>query len=168
MDTWLRLNAGGAADARQLLERACGSSRWVARMLERRPFANQAALLDAAREVWEQLGEDDWREAFAHHPQIGDRASLEKRFPATHALSAREQAGVDDAPSDVLDRLATANREYKSTFGYIFVVCASGRSAEEMLDLLQRRLRNDPAREIRVAADEQAAITALRLTSASA
>ena len=90
-----------------------------------------------------------------------------QRFPATHALSTREQAGVDGAPDDVLDALAEGNRRYEETFGYIFIVCASGRSAEEMLAMLTARLGNDPAREIRVAAGEQAKITALRLGSSA-
>jgi 2-oxo-4-hydroxy-4-carboxy-5-ureidoimidazoline decarboxylase len=134
-------------------------------MLELRPFAGQAELLSAARQAWNDLREDDWREAFSHHPQIGDRAALEKRFPASHDLSAREQAGISEASSDVLDQLAAANQEYLARFGYIFIVCASGRSAREMLSMLRSRLGNDPATEIRIAAREQAAITALRLSA---
>ena len=134
-------------------------------MLELRPFAGQTELLNAARQAWEELGNDDWREAFSHHPQIGDRAELEKRFPATHDLSAREQAGLGDASHDVLDDLAAANHEYLARLGYIFIVCASGRSAGEMLAILRSRLNNDPETEIRIAASEQAAITALRLSA---
>ena len=163
MDTWQTINGADPEEARRVLIRACGSSRWVDRMLELRPFAGHADLLRAARQAWDELGEDDWREAFSHHPQIGDRAALERRFPASHDLSAREQAGVGAASSDVLDQLAAANQEYLARFGYIFIVCASGRSAEEMLAILRSRLQNEPAAEIRIAAREQAAITALRL-----
>ena len=165
MDTWQTINGADPEEARRGLSRACGSSRWVDRMLELRPFAGQAELLSAARRVWDDLADDDWREAFSHHPQIGDRTALEKKFPATHDLSAREQAGLGEASGDVLDRLAAANQEYLARFGYIFIVCASGRSAEEMLGILRNRLQNDPAAEIRIAAREQAAITALRLAS---
>lgn len=165
MDTWQTINGADPETARRCLTRACGSSRWVDRMLELRPFASQVDLLSAARRVWDDLGEDDWREAFSHHPQIGDRAALEKRFPASHDLSAREQAGVGAASSDVLDRLAAGNRDYLARFGYIFIVCASGRSAEEILAILRSRLDNDAATEIRIAASEQAAITALRLSA---
>jgi len=165
MDTWQKINGAAPEEARRVLTRACGSSRWVDRMLELRPFAGRAELLSAARRVWDELGDDDWREAFSHHPRIGDRAALEKRFPATHDLSAREQAAIGAAPADVLGRLAAANQEYLARFGYIFIVCASGRGAEEMLGILQKRLENDPAAELRIAAEEQAAITALRLSS---
>ena len=165
MDTWQTINRADPEEARRILTRACGSLRWVDGMLELRPFRGQEALLSAARRVWDDLSDDDWREAFSHHPQIGDRTTLAKKFPATHDLSAREQAGVAMASGDVLDRLAAANHEYFARFGYIFIVCASGRSAEEMLAILRSRLQNDPAAEIRIAAGQQAAITALRLAS---
>ena len=165
MDTWQTINSADPEQARRCLARACGSSRWVDRMLELRPFAGQTELLRAARQTWNDLREDDWREAFSHHPQIGDRAALEKRFPASHDLSAREQAGIGEASSEVLDQLAAANQEYLARFGYIFIVCASGRSAAEMLSILRSRLGNNPATELRIAASEQAAITALRLSA---
>ena len=129
----------------------------------RRPFGTNAALHAAAREVWFALGEDDWREAFGHHPKIGDRVSLESRFPRTHDLSATEQAGVASARADTLDALAEANATYLERFGFIFIVCATGKTAEEMLQLLRDRLSNDRATELRIAAEEQAKITALRL-----
>ena len=163
MASWRRLDEASAAEARELLRTCCGSTRWVERMVARRPFGNQEALLSSAAEVWWSLGEDDWREAFAHHPKIGDRDALERRFATTAHLSAVEQRGVEGARSEVLTALSEANRLYEETFGYIFIVCARGRSAEEMLALLRDRLPNDPAVEIRVAAAEQAAITSLRL-----
>jgi 2-oxo-4-hydroxy-4-carboxy-5-ureidoimidazoline decarboxylase len=163
MEPWQRLNEAGDAEARAMLATCCGSSRWIERMLTRRPFADQPALLAAARDEWEALGENDWREAFAHHPRIGDRASLERRFPTTAGLSAGEQRGVDRAAPDVIAALAEANDAYVRRFGYIFIVRASGRSAEEMLEALRARLHNEPATELRVAAGAQAEITALRL-----
>ena len=132
-------------------------------MLARRPFGSQAALLAAAREEWFALSERDWLEAFSHHPKIGDRASLAARFPATHDLSAREQSGVASASARVIDELADANQTYLERFGFIFIVCATGKSAAEMLALLRARLPNDRATELRNAAEEQAKITALRL-----
>lgn len=132
-------------------------------MMARRPFGRDARLLAAARIEWFGLTEADWLEAFAHHPRIGDRASLEARFPATHDLSSREQAGVATARAEVLDALADANARYLERFGFIFIVCASGKSADEMLGLLSERLANDRAAELRIAAEEQAKITALRL-----
>ena len=163
MDTWQAIDQAEPDEARRLLTRACGSTRWTERMLARRPFGSREALLSAARAEWDSLTSADWREAFSHHPKIGDRATLRQRFPATHELSSREQAGVDSAPDAVLDALAEGNRRYEHTFGYIFIVCASGLRAEEMLAMLTDRLGNDPDREIQIAADEQAKITALRL-----
>jgi 2-oxo-4-hydroxy-4-carboxy-5-ureidoimidazoline decarboxylase len=158
-----QINAASPDAAREMLSRACGSTRWVERMLQRRPFGNDARLLSAARIEWFGLTEADWLEAFSHHPRIGDRASLEARFPATHDLSAKEQAGVGAAPADTLTALADANERYFDRFGFIFIVCATGKTADEMLQLLRDRLENDRATELRTAAEEQAKITALRL-----
>jgi 2-oxo-4-hydroxy-4-carboxy-5-ureidoimidazoline decarboxylase len=159
------INAASPEDAREILFRACGSSRWVDRMLQRRPFGNDARLLSAARIEWFGLSEDDWLDAFAQHPRIGDRASLDARFPATHDLSSKEQAGVSAARAEILDALAAANERYVERFGFIFIVCATGKTAEEMLGLLRERLANHRPAEIRVAAEEQARITALRLAT---
>lgn len=157
------INQADTEAARAILMRACGSTRWVDRMLARRPFANDARLQFAARVEWFGLTEADWLEAFSHHPKIGDRASLAARFPATHDLSAKEQAGVGAAREETLDALAQANDAYAAKFGFIFIVCATGKSAEEMLQLLRDRLNNDRTTELRNAAEEQAKITALRL-----
>lgn len=165
MALWRRIDAAAPAEARDLLRSACGSTRWIERMLTRRPFGSAERALAAAREAWFALGQDDWREAFAHHPRIGDVERLRERFSAGH-LSEREQAGVAGAPDEVLVALAEGNREYELAFGYIFIVCATGLSAAEMLELLRARVRNDPDTEIGIAAEEQAKITALRLLSA--
>jgi 2-oxo-4-hydroxy-4-carboxy-5-ureidoimidazoline decarboxylase len=163
MTVWSAIDTAEPDAARALLARACGSSRWVDRMMARRPFGREAKLLFAARNEWFGLTEADWLEAFSQHPRIGDRASLAARFPATHDLSAKEQSGVGAAQEDVLTALAEANDRYFDRFGFIFIVCATGKSAEEMLQLLRDRLPNDRATELRVAAEEQAKITALRL-----
>ena len=164
MERWREIDAAPPESARQLLTRACGSARWVDRMLARRPFGSQDALLTAASKEWFALGEADWLDAFSHHPRIGDRAALAARFPVTHDLSAQEQSGVGVAPADVLEQLAAANDRYVERFGFIFIVCATGKSAQEMLQLLRDRLSNDRATELRIAAQEQAKITELRLT----
>jgi 2-oxo-4-hydroxy-4-carboxy-5-ureidoimidazoline decarboxylase len=163
MEPWQRLDRAAPETARELLQRCCGATAWVGRMMARRPFGSREALVAAARDEWFQLGHADWLEAFNHHPKIGDRDSLRQRFARTAHLSEREQAGVDGAAEHVLEALAEANREYQRRFGYIFIVCASGKSAEEMLGLLRERLPNPPDAEIRVAAAEQAKITELRL-----
>ena len=175
MELWREVDGATLDVARSMLQRACGSSRWVDRMLARRPFGGDAALKAAAREEWFALAEADWLEAFSHHPQIGDRTlappkptseggSLAARFPATHDLSAREQSAVAVAGARVIEQLAHANAEYCAKFGFIFIVCATGKSAIEMLQLLRDRLDNDRATELRIAAEEQAKITALRLS----
>lgn len=163
MEPLLPIDAATPDEARSLLRTCCGSSRWVERMLERRPFGTDEALRHSAREVWFGLSNADWREAFSHHPKIGDRESLRRRFAETRHLAEREQAGVDGASEEVLTALAKANRDYENTFGHIFIVCASGLSAEDMLGMLRERMENDPHIEIRIAAEEQAKITDLRL-----
>ena len=157
------INGWPEAEATAAFERCCGSSRWSERMARLRPFTSEEALLDAAERTWWELDRADWLEAFAAHPRIGDLNALMAKFAATAAWSAREQAGVDAAPEDVLQALAVGNERYRERFGYIFIVCATGKSAEEMLAILRERLSNDPDREIRVAAAEQARITRLRL-----
>jgi 2-oxo-4-hydroxy-4-carboxy-5-ureidoimidazoline decarboxylase len=164
MEHWHEIDNAPADAARRILQRACGSTRWIERMLTRRPFGSDAALKAAAREEWFALGEHDWLEAFSHHPKIGDRAPLAARFPSTHDLSAKEQSGAAGASADVIAEFSEANHAYVNRFGFIFIVCATGKTAEEMLRTLRDRLGNDRATEVRIAADEQAKITALRLS----
>ena len=156
MELWQRVDSESIEEARALLAAACGAHRWVDRMLIRRPFGSREALLAVARDEWFSLGEADWREAFSHHPKIGEKTA--------DRVASKEQSRVKDAGAGMLQALADANRAYEKKFGYIFIVCASGRSAEEMLALLQKRLGNQPQTEIRIAAEEQAKITALRLS----
>jgi OHCU decarboxylase len=152
-----------AAAAAPLLDSCCGSREWVRRMLGRRPFGSADALLRSADEVWWALERADWLEAFAHHPRIGERDSAAPQDARARAWSAGEQLGVARADAGVRASLADGNREYERRFGHIYIVCASGRSAEEMLAFLRERLANDAATELRVAAGEQAKITRLRL-----
>ena len=140
------------------LLRCCGSRRWVTGMLARQPFASKAALFVAAETVWWSLEPDDWLEAFAAHPRIGER-SRGGRDP----WSSAEQAGMKSATPGTQTALAAGNREYAARFGHVFLICATGRSGPEMLAELVRRLGNDPAAELRIAAAEQAKITRLRL-----
>lgn len=158
-----RLNSLSEADGREALLRCCGSRRWADAMTARRPFADEDALFAAAEEVEKGLARADWLEAFAAHPRIGDAESLRKKFAATASWAANEQAGVASAPEAILQSLAVANRRYEEKFGHIFIVCATGKNAGEMLAILEQRLPNDPATELRVASAEQAKITRLRL-----
>lgn len=132
-------------------------------MLARRPLADESALRDAAQAVWQDLGETDWLEAFAGHPRIGDVASLQARYADSAHLAAREQAGVAAATDSVIERLAAGNAAYEQRFGFIFIVCATGKRADEMCALLEARLANDRDEELRIAAGEQLKILLLRL-----
>ena len=162
MDELSRLNDRPAAEARDELLRCCGSSRWVEALLAQRPFADASSLYAAADSAWWDLEPADWREAFAHHPRIG-AGDLRARFASTGAWAAGEQAGLLGAPDELFTALAEANVAYEERFGYIFIVCATGKSAAEMLALLLKRLAHSPPDEIRIAAGEQAKITRIRL-----
>jgi 2-oxo-4-hydroxy-4-carboxy-5-ureidoimidazoline decarboxylase len=163
MELSRRLDLASPDEARALLFRCCGSTRWVDLMLERRPFAAMDALLEAARLIWQSLEPDDWKEAFSRHPRIGDRRATDDRFASSRTLSQQEQAGLADATPAEIAALAAGNRAYESKFGFVFLVCATGKPAAELLARLRERLANDPATELRTAAGEQAKITAIRL-----
>jgi 2-oxo-4-hydroxy-4-carboxy-5-ureidoimidazoline decarboxylase len=158
------INAWTEAEAQAAFRRCCGSTRWAQQLAARRPFASEEELLAVATEVWQALAPGDWQEAFAAHPRIGeDPAALRNKFRSTAAWSTQEQAGVAGASEATLQALADANRAYQAKFGYLFIVCASGKTADEMLAFLQQRLGNRPDKELRVAAAEQEKITRLRL-----
>jgi 2-oxo-4-hydroxy-4-carboxy-5-ureidoimidazoline decarboxylase len=145
------------------LAKCCGSSSWVNRMLSFVPADDMIELLEDAEEQWWQCSEQDWKEAFGHHPKIGDVESLTKKFASTAEWASAEQSGVTVASNGTIEALAEGNRLYEEKFGYIFIVCASGKTADEMLVMLQTRLENDPEEEIKIAADEQNKITKLRI-----
>lgn len=141
----------------------CGSTHWVQLVQARKPAATAQALHAAAHDAFDDLSEDDWLEAFARHPRIGDVAQLRERFAASGALSEAEQAGLDGAEDDVVAQLAAGNAAYEERFGFVFVIRAAGRSAREMLDEQQRRLLHDRAAELAIAAEQQREITHLRI-----
>jgi 2-oxo-4-hydroxy-4-carboxy-5-ureidoimidazoline decarboxylase len=157
------LNSLDAVSAQNALLQLCGSSRWAGMMAASRRFASSDALHAAADEHFELLDRDDWLEAFAHHPRIGDVENLRARFGATAAWSQGEQQGMDAAADDVIEALAEGNRHYEARFGHVFLVCATGKTAPEMLALLQARMHNAPDDELRIAASEQRKITHLRI-----
>lgn len=159
-----RLNALGEAERREAFFRCCGSTRWARRMAAHGAFGSWAELHGLADHHWWDLADGDWLEAFTHHPRIGaDVAKLRERFASTASWSEGEQAGVAEADEAVLSALAAGNAAYDARFGFLFIVCATGKTAAEMLALLEERLPNDPAAELRIAAGEQAKITHLRL-----
>ena len=138
------------------LAACCASARWVQQMLAASPFQSQADLEAKASQLWWGLQPADWLEAFSKHPRIGEKGKVSQ-------WSAQEQSGMDSAAVQVAERLAELNRSYYEKFGFIFIVCATGKSAAEMLSLLENRLPNKPEDEIRIAAAEQDKITILRL-----
>lgn len=150
--------------ARVALTRCCGATRWVEQMLARRPFGDDAALIAAARAVWAAMERPDVLEAFDHHPRIGqDLASLRAKFQTTSAWAAGEQASVAQASEETLEALRDGNVAYEARYGFLFIVCATGKRADEMLALLRARMDHDPDEELAVAAAEQMKITELRL-----
>ena len=158
-----RLNELPPPDASQEFLKCCGSKRWAEAMIERRPFASVEDLTQAASDVWQSLKPDDWLEAFRSHPKIGEKKAAEAVSTQSQQWSGQEQSGMSRAGDDTIEALSQLNREYEEKFGYIFIVCATGKSADEMLALLRQRLPNDPDTELPIAAAEQAKITELRL-----
>ena len=137
------------------LYRCCGSHNWALQVARMIPFEDEDALFRVAERVWLGLPAQDWLEAFEHHPRIGGTANT--------AWTKEEQAGAAGASSTVLEKLSLGNRDYESRFGHVFLVCATGKSADEMLALLEARIGNTPDVELKIAAGEQAKITRIRL-----
>jgi OHCU decarboxylase len=150
-----RFNALGRGEAETELRSCCGSTAWARRMAGERPFRDLEHLRSAADRVWRGLAPEDWLEAFRAHPRIGDRSASGR--------AAEEQSATRSAPAEMLEALAAGNHAYEERFGHIFILCATGRNASDMLALLQGRLGNDTSTELSVAAEEQRKITQLRL-----
>src|SRR4051812_18531720 len=141
--------------ARGLFVQCCGSAKWVNGMTANRPFRTFDNVLKSADEVADTMDTEDWLEAFSHHPRIGEKEGSAPVRGASTEWTAAEQSGVDSAANDLRAALMNANQKYEERFGYIYIVCATGKSAEEMLEIAQKRLGNDAEKELRVAADEQ-------------
>ncbi|MGP4843016.1 2-oxo-4-hydroxy-4-carboxy-5-ureidoimidazoline decarboxylase [Marinobacter sp. 1Y8] len=157
------LNRMSEAEACATLQTCCAADRWISAMVAARPFASSEALHAQAKMLWPTLTDDDWLQAFDAHPKIGDVTSLKKKYANTHNLASGEQSSTAVANETVLQRLKDGNDAYADKFGFIFIVCATGKSADEMLALLEARLPNTRPQEIENAAREQAKITHLRL-----
>ena len=148
---------------RQELLNCCGSQAWVNKMLPFFPADDMVELLYDAEDQWYECTESDWLEAFSHHPKIGDVESLKEKYATTAHWASGEQIAVNTASQQTIEALAKGNEAYEKKFGFIFIVCATGKSAEEMLELLQQRLTNTKDEEIKIAMDEQNKITQIRL-----
>ena len=149
------------ADAEFL--KCCGSRTWARAMNEARPFATVAQLLVTADDVWSSLSNEDWLEAFRAHPKIGEKKAAIAQSEQAQKWSAQEQEGTQEATAETKAALAEGNRKYEDRFGFIFIICASGKSADEMLASLNKRLQNDPETELVIASAEQRKITRVRL-----
>jgi 2-oxo-4-hydroxy-4-carboxy-5-ureidoimidazoline decarboxylase len=151
-------------EALKLLLQCCTSEQWATRLLAMRPFADLPHLQQNALSCWQQLAETDYLQAFDGHPKIGDINSLKAKYANTAQLAGHEQSSVQQASEHVLQRLTELNQNYATKFGFIFIVFASGKSAAQMLALLESRINNSRAQELQLAALEQSKIFALRLT----
>ena len=158
-----RINRAGSEEAESMFRDCCGSTRWASRMASSRPFSSEEELIQTASAIWNELEIPDRLEAFAAHPMIGNAKPAPAQQKQSGEWSAGEQAGMAAADDRVRQDLADANREYYDKFGLIFIVCATGKSAAEMLELCRSRLANDRETEIANAAREQQKITEIRL-----
>lgn len=161
--TLAELNALDATAATEAFATCCTSETWIKGMVEARPFSNIEGAQESALIVWESCTESDFLQAFEGHPKIGDVTSLRKKYANTKGLASNEQSGVNVAAEETLQALADGNNAYDEKNGFIFIVYATGKSAGEMLEILNARLPNDRATELKNAAVEQSKITALRI-----
>lgn len=157
------LNALPASKATDLFLSCCGSSAWAKEMVKGRPYSSLGKLLDTADRAWSAATPEQIKDAFAHHPRIGEKTAAAPQSATAKAWSKAEQSTVNLASSNVHDQMSLVNSAYEARFGYIYIVSAMGKSAEDMLELARKRLRNDPERELKIAAAEQGKITRLRL-----
>lgn len=158
-----RINELSEAQATAEFLKCCGSSEWAKRMADGRPFFNSDELSAKADEIWWKLDPQDWLEAFRAHPKIGEKKAAATQSAQAQQWSANEQSESQKAAAETKQALAAGNREYEQRFGFIFIICATGKSAEEILAALNVRLNNDLKTELHVAAEEQRKITQLRL-----
>jgi OHCU decarboxylase len=155
-------NQTGQADALKAMLACCGARRWAIAMVARRPIASVLELSMAADHEWAAMEEADWLQAFACHPRIGERKAA-TALAQSAVWSKQEQSGAMGAEERVLAELAEGNRNYEERFGFTYIVCATGKSAEEMLTILNRRLASDRSAELREAAEQQRQILQIRL-----
>ena len=158
-----QINRADSSQAEHIFRQCCTSETWIGLMVSARPYESAAALSRAAERNWRGLAAEDYLQAFDGHPKIGDVGSLKEKYANTKELAAGEQSSVKKASDDTIAALADGNSAYQQKFGFIFIVCATGKSAGEMLELLQARLPNERRQELVNAAEEQRKIFHLRL-----
>lgn len=158
-----KLNSLTADEAAKELLQCCGSKRWATEISNARPYSTLETLLAKAHDTWQSLDRSDWLEAFRSHPKIGEKKAADKVSTQSQQWSGQEQSGVTNASQDTVDSLAALNHDYEQKFGFIFIICATGKTSAEILFALRERLQHDPEAELPIAAAEQAKITELRL-----
>ena len=161
--TLVELNELSTENAEAEFLKCCGSRAWARTMTAARPFANTQEVFAKAGSACSTLTDDDWLEAFRAHPKIGEKKAAAAQTEQERNWSSQEQSAIATASAEAIHELAERNREYEAKFGFIFIVCASGKSTDEMLSIIESRMHHDPQTELRVAADEQRKITRLRL-----
>lgn len=157
------LNSLASSEAETEFLKCCGAKEWARRMIEERPFTGVEQMVEAADRIWWSLDSQDWLEAFRGHPKIGEKKAAAPVSDESRAWSEREQSGIENSAPDTTRALAELNQAYEEKFGFIFIICATGKNSEEMLAILRARLDNPADMELRTAAAEQAKITQLRL-----
>jgi allantoicase len=157
------LNSLTADEAAKELLQCCGSKRWASEMANGRPYSTLETLLAASNDIWRSLDQSDWLEAFRSHPKIGEKKAADKVSAQSQQWSGQEQSGVSNASHDTVSSLAELNEDYEQKFGFIFIICASGKTSDEMLTALRERLQHDGEGELPIAGAEQSKITELRL-----
>ena len=162
-DALARWNGLQFFEAAEEILPCCGSKAWARGVAARRPIHDEAALLITCDEVWKELPESDWMEAFRSHPRIGESHASASALAQSVSWSKTEQQRVSAADDEVKRALAEGNRVYEQRFKHIFIVCASGKSATDILEILRRRLRNDDKTELLEAAEQQRQIAHIRL-----
>lgn len=158
-----KINKATIEQIYRTFESCCCAPKWIENMISARPFVQGNDLLVASDNCFLQLTEADYIEAFKGHPQIGNLQTLHDKYANTSDSARHEQSGMSDADQLVIEEMHSLNIKYLQKFGFIFIVCASGKSAQQMLDLIKSRINNDRQKELSIAANEQAKITHLRL-----
>ncbi len=157
------INHMNDTEAHELFMSCCTAKKWVDSMVSSRPYSNFEEMIMTSNQHFSKLEESDWLQAFDGHPKIGDINSLKEKYKSTKKLASGEQSGMSEADEIVIQEMADLNNKYFENNGFIFIVCASGKSAAEMLEIIKSRMDNDRGVELKIASEEQMKITKIRL-----
>ncbi|MDA7747032.1 2-oxo-4-hydroxy-4-carboxy-5-ureidoimidazoline decarboxylase [Psychromonas sp.] len=158
-----KINNANTEEIYRIFESCCCAPKWIESMTNARPFAQPEDMLTASDKIFKQLTKADYLIAFEGHPQIGNLQTLQSKYANTSESASHEQSGMSEADKSVIEEMHDLNLKYLEKFGFIFIVCASGKSAQQMLDLIKSRINNEHYSELTIAGIEQAKITHIRL-----